>query len=88
MSAELQSRGWWRRSDGEQLSWLLVALAACPWREPAVCRTGRSVQMHTPVWLVVLADLVGVDASIWSAIGAASGVIGPCGCTKPTVTAV
>jgi hypothetical protein len=34
------------------------------------------VQVHTPVWLVVLADLVGVDASIWSAIGAASGVIG------------
>ena len=32
--------------------------------------------MHTPVWPVVLADLVGVDASIRSAIGAASGVIG------------
>ena len=32
--------------------------------------------MHTPVLPVVLADLVGVDASIWSAIGAASGVIG------------
>ena len=44
--------------------------------------------MHTPVLPVVLADLVGVDASIWSAIGAASGVIGAVRCTKPTVTAV
>ena len=77
MSAELRSRRMVATVGRGAPQRLLVALAVCPWRELAVCRTGRSVQMSTPALLVVLADLFGVDASIRvvATIAAASGVI-------------